>query len=187
MDNTTITIYSENTPGVLYRIANLFLRRKINIESLTVSEIKSEGRSRFTIVVKQPTSLVEKVAKQLERIIEVYKVEIHTDDQLIFRETVLIRVVNNAKYLKDKFKELGFDTGQSETPITPVMLGDEDLSLKFSARLLEEGVFASSIRFPLVPKGKARIRIIPSAIHTKEDLDFGISAFEKVGKAMKVI
>lgn len=94
---------------------------------------------------------------------------------------------DNAKYLKDKFKELGFDTGQSETPITPVMLGDEDLSLKFSARLLEEDVFASSIRFPLVPKGKARIRIIPSAIHTKEDLDFGISVFDKIGRELKVI
>lgn len=93
----------------------------------------------------------------------------------------------NAKYLKSKIKELGFDTGQSETPITPVMLGDEDLSLKFATRLLEEGVFASSIRFPLVPKGKARIRIIPSAIHIKEDLDFGISAFDKIGRELKVI
>lgn len=101
MDNTTITIYSENTPGVLYRIANLFLRRKINIESLTVSEIKNEGLSRFTIVVKQPTSLVEKVAKQLERIIEVSKVEIHTDGQLIFKEAALIRIENNQKHAQE--------------------------------------------------------------------------------------
>lgn len=93
----------------------------------------------------------------------------------------------NARYLKEKMKNLGFNTGQSETPITPVMLSDEDLSLTFAKRLLEEGVFASSIRFPLVPKGKARIRIIPSAIHEKEDLDFGIKEFEKIGKELKVI
>lgn len=100
MNNITITIYSENTPGVLYRIANLFLRRKINIESLTVSEIKNEGRSRFTIVVKQNTALIEKVAKQLERIIEVSKVDIHTDEDLIFKEAVLIRLANNLKQSK---------------------------------------------------------------------------------------
>ena len=76
MNTTTIiTIYSENTPGVLYRVANLFLRRKINIESLHVSEIKNEGRSRFTIVVKQDLAVVKKIAKQLERIIEVSQVE----------------------------------------------------------------------------------------------------------------
>ncbi|MEX2007698.1 MAG: aminotransferase class I/II-fold pyridoxal phosphate-dependent enzyme [Candidatus Levyibacteriota bacterium] len=93
----------------------------------------------------------------------------------------------NTKYLKDKFKKLGFDIGNSETPITPIILGDEDLTLKFSQRLLEEGVFASAIRFPLVPKGKARIRVIPSAAHSREDLDFGIGAFEKIGKELGVI
>lgn len=92
----------------------------------------------------------------------------------------------NTEYLKKKFAELGFDTGHSKTPITPVMLGDDDLSLKFSARLMEENVFASSIRFPMVPRGTARIRVIPSVSHDKKDLDFGIAAFEKVGKEMKV-
>lgn len=94
---------------------------------------------------------------------------------------------DNTNYLKKRFNELGFDTGHSKTPITPVMLGDDDLSLKFSARLMEEDVFASSIRFPMVPRGTARIRVIPSAAHEKEDLDFGIAAFEKLGKEMKVI
>lgn len=93
----------------------------------------------------------------------------------------------NTKYLKEKFKQLGFDIGNSESPITPVMIHDEDLTLKFSQRLLEEGVFASSIRFPLVPKGKARIRVIPSAAHSIEDLDFGIAAFEKVAKELSVL
>ncbi len=93
----------------------------------------------------------------------------------------------NTKYLKEKFSKLGFDIGNSETPITPIILGDEDLTLKFSQRLLEEGVFASAIRFPLVPKGKARIRVIPSAAHSTEDLDLAIAAFEKIGKELGVI
>lgn len=92
MNNTTITIYSENKPGVLYRISNLFLRRKINIESLTVSEIKAQNLSRFTIVVKQDQELIKKIAKQLERIIEVTGVEIHTDSQLIYKEATLIKI-----------------------------------------------------------------------------------------------
>ncbi|MBI2195846.1 MAG: aminotransferase class I/II-fold pyridoxal phosphate-dependent enzyme [Candidatus Levybacteria bacterium] len=93
----------------------------------------------------------------------------------------------NTKYLKDEFRSLGFDIGNSETPITPVMLGDDEITLKFSQRLLEEGVFASAIRFPLVAKGKARIRVIPSSSQNKEDLDFAVSVFEKVGKELGVI
>lgn len=101
MNNITITIYCENKPGVLYRIANLFLRRKVNIESLTVSEIKDEGRSRFTIVVKQDLSLVRKIARQLEKIIEVSEVTILSDDQLIYKEAVLIKL-STANFIKFK-------------------------------------------------------------------------------------
>jgi len=93
----------------------------------------------------------------------------------------------NAKYLKKQFGKLGFDIGQSETPITPVMLGDEDLSIAFSNKLLENGVFATPIKFPMVPKGKARIRVMPSASHTKRDLDFGIGIFHKVAKNLHVL
>jgi glycine C-acetyltransferase len=93
----------------------------------------------------------------------------------------------NGNYLKTKFQESGFNTGESETPITPVMLGDEDLSIQFSSKLLENGVFATPIKFPMVPKGTARIRVMPSASHSTEDLDRGISAFEKVGKELGVI
>lgn len=93
----------------------------------------------------------------------------------------------NADYLKKSFKELGFDTGESETPITPVMLGDENVAIEFSAKLLENGVFATPIKFPMVPKGKARIRVMPSAAHSKKDLDFGISVFHKVAKQLKVL
>lgn len=106
MNNVTITIYSENKPGVLYRISNLFLRRKINIESLTVSEIKNEDRSRFTIVIKQELQTVQKIAKQLEKIIEVSHVEIHTDDQLIYKEAVLIRLATTDIKKFEKAEEI---------------------------------------------------------------------------------
>lgn len=94
---------------------------------------------------------------------------------------------DNANYLKEEFKKLGFDTGQSQTPITPVMLPDEELARQFSNRLFEKDVFATPIVFPMVAKGKARIRVIPSASHTKKDLDFGIQMFANVGKELKVI
>ena len=92
MNKYTIIIFAENKPGVLYRIADLFLRRKINIESLTVSESEKDGISRFTIVVAGDNSIVEKVVKQLYRIIEVVKVIEKTDDELFFKEIALIKV-----------------------------------------------------------------------------------------------
>ena len=94
---------------------------------------------------------------------------------------------DNAEYLKKGFKRLGFDTGRSETPITPVMLGDENLAKNFSAKLFENGVFATPIKFPMVALGKARIRVMPSASHSKKDLDFALVAFEKVGRKLQVI
>lgn len=99
----TIIIFSENTPGVLYRIADLFLRRKINIESLTVSEMEDQNLSRFTIVVKAEVSIVEKIVKQLYRIIEVVKVLEKTDDELLSRDIALIKVVTKTA---DKRREV---------------------------------------------------------------------------------
>lgn len=100
----------------------------------------------------------------------------------------LVKILwENTNYLRTEFKKLGFDTGQSQTPITPVMLPDEDLAREFSAKLFEEDVFATPIVFPMVAKGKARIRVIPSAAHSRKDLDFGILAFAKIGKELKVI
>ena len=84
-------------------------------------------------------------------------------------------------------KKMGFDTGSSETPITPVMLYDAKLSTEFSKKLFENGVFAQSIGYPTVPQGKARIRVMISASHKNVDLDFALGAFEKVGKELKVI
>ncbi len=94
---------------------------------------------------------------------------------------------DNAAYLRKELQKLGFDTGVTETPITPVMLGDENLAKEFSAKLLSLGVFATPIKFPMVAMGKARIRVMPSAGHSKKDLDYGIQAFENVGKALGVI
>ena len=94
---------------------------------------------------------------------------------------------DNTRYFKEGMKSLGFDTGKSETPITPVMLGEAPLAQEFSRRLFEEGVFAMAIGYPTVPRGLARIRVMNSASHSGEDLDKGLSIFEKVGKELGVI
>lgn len=88
----TITAFTENKPGVLYRVADLFLRRKINIESLTVSEIEETDQSRFTVYVYAEATLVEKIVKQLYRIIEVVKVVDSLDTDLVPREVALVKV-----------------------------------------------------------------------------------------------
>ena len=93
----------------------------------------------------------------------------------------------NTRYFKSEMKSLGFDTGKSVTPITPVMLGEAPLAQQFSREMFENGVFAMAIGFPTVPRGKARIRVMISATHQKEDLDFGLEAFARVGKKLGVI
>ena len=94
---------------------------------------------------------------------------------------------DNANYFKEKLGELGFDTGNSETPITPVIIGDEAKSMEFSERLLEKGVFVSAIVFPTVPKGTGRVRCMVTAGHTKEELDRAVTVFEEVGKEMNIL
>jgi len=93
----------------------------------------------------------------------------------------------NTRYFKAEMKNLGFDTGFSTTPITPVMLGEAPLAQQFSRELFENGVFAMAIGFPTVPRGKARIRVMISASHEKADLDQGLEAFSKAGKQLGVI
>lgn len=93
----------------------------------------------------------------------------------------------NGDYFKVKLQELGFDTGETETPITPVMLGEADTAWAFSKRLFEEGIFATAIAFPTVPRGAARIRAMLSAAHTTEDLDFAIEKFAQVGRELGAI
>ncbi|WP_066254758.1 glycine C-acetyltransferase [Neobacillus drentensis] len=93
----------------------------------------------------------------------------------------------NGNYLKKGLKELGFNIGNSETPITPCIIGDESLTQQFSKRLNEEGVYAKAIVFPTVPQGTGRVRNMPTAAHTKEMLDQAVAIYEKVGKEMGVI
>ncbi len=93
----------------------------------------------------------------------------------------------NAAYFKSAMRELGFDIGKSETPITPVMIGEEAKTMRFSKALLDKGVFVSGIVFPTVPKNTGRCRVMISAAHTKEDLDQAIQAFKEVGESLGVI
>ena len=93
----------------------------------------------------------------------------------------------NTEYFKQGMADLGFDTGRSETPIVPVMLGEAPLAKAFSRALFENGVFAMALGFPTVPRGQARIRVMNTATHTQKDLDTGLAAFEKVGRELGVI
>ena len=93
----------------------------------------------------------------------------------------------NTKYFKKEMQSLGFDTGISETPITPVIVGPSSTAKTLSSRLYEEGVFALPIVFPMVARDKARIRTMMNAGLTKDDLDFALNKFEKVGKELKII
>jgi glycine C-acetyltransferase len=107
---------------------------------------------------------------------------------LLEESTELVdRLWDNTRYFKAEMKTLGFDTGRSETPITPIMLGEASVAFEFSKKLFEEGLFAMALGFPTVPRGKARIRVMLSAMHGKDDLDQALGIFEKVGQEMGVI
>jgi len=107
---------------------------------------------------------------------------------LLEESTELVeRLWGNARFFKQEMISLGFDIGVSATPITPIMLGEAPLAQEFSKELFEKGVFAMAIGYPTVPPGKARIRVMISATHEREDLEKGIVAFEEVGKSLGVI
>lgn len=107
---------------------------------------------------------------------------------LLEESTALVdRLWENGQYFKAGMEDLGFDTGFSQTPITPVMLGEAPLAQQFSKRLYKEGVFATAIGFPTVPRGKARIRVMISAAHSTDDLDQALAVFGKVGQELGVI
>jgi glycine C-acetyltransferase len=97
------------------------------------------------------------------------------------------RLWSNAAFLREQLQALGFDTGQSATPIVPVMVGDAAQAQAFSRTLFEHGVFAMAITFPTVPQGKARIRVMNSAAHSQTDLEEALAIFEKAGKLAGVI
>ncbi|PZT55022.1 glycine C-acetyltransferase [Paenibacillus silvae] len=108
-------------------------------------------------------------------------------DILMNDKELIEKLWENGNDLKNGLRRLGYDVGQSETPITPCIIGDEVTTQQFSKRLYEEGVYAKAILFPTVPKGTGRIRNMPTAAHTKEMLGQVISVYEKVGKEMKLI
>jgi glycine C-acetyltransferase len=108
-------------------------------------------------------------------------------DLLEESEELVHRLWDNAGYFREEMQRLGFDTGRSQTPIVPVMLGDAGLAKQFSRDLFEGGVFAMSIGFPTVPRGLARIRVMNTAAHTRDDLNEGLDAFARVGKKLGVI
>ncbi|HSR47782.1 MAG TPA: glycine C-acetyltransferase [Anaerolineales bacterium] len=108
-------------------------------------------------------------------------------DLLEESDELVQRLWNNTTFFKERLRALGFDTGASTTPITPILLGEAPLAQEFSRELFREGVFAMAIGFPTVPRGKARIRVMISAAHTPDDLERGLQAFEDVGNRLKVI
>jgi glycine C-acetyltransferase len=97
------------------------------------------------------------------------------------------RLWDNAAIFRQAMQQMGFDTGFSQTPIVPVMLGEAPLAQAFSRRLFEEGVFAMAIGFPTVPRGKARIRVMNSAAHGRDDLEQALETFGQVGRELGVI
>lgn len=99
----------------------------------------------------------------------------------------LKKLWDNTRYFKEALTKAGFDTGHSQTPVTPVMVGDSAKAQELSRRLFEEGVFALAIVFPTVARGKERLRTIVTAGHTREDLEFAVEKFVKVGKEMGLV
>ena len=97
------------------------------------------------------------------------------------------RLWENTRFFKGGLDSLGFDTGVSESPITPVMVGEGGRAMRFSDRLFESGVFAQGIGFPTVPEGKARVRTIVTATHTREELRFALETFATVGRELGII
>jgi glycine C-acetyltransferase len=108
-------------------------------------------------------------------------------DVLESEPQLIERLWDNTRLFKSGLKSLGFDTGTSESPITPVIVGDAALAMKLSDVLFDNGVFAQGIGFPTVPRGKARVRTIVTATHTRDELQFALDCFAKVGHSLGVI
>jgi len=108
-------------------------------------------------------------------------------DVLESEPQLIERLWDNTRFFKSGLQSLGFDTGASESPITPVIVGDAALAMKLSDVLFDNGVFAQGIGFPTVPLGKARVRTIVTATHTRDELQFALDCFAKVGRSIGVI
>jgi len=100
---------------------------------------------------------------------------------------IIERLWSNTRFFKDGLRALGFNTGASESPITPVIVGEGALAMRLSDELFEEGVFAQGIAYPTVARDKARVRTIVTATHTREDLQFALDVFARVGRRLGII
>jgi glycine C-acetyltransferase len=106
---------------------------------------------------------------------------------LLEEPEIIERLWENTRFYQAALHAIGFNTGVSEGPITPVIVGESATAMKFSARLFEEGVFAQGMGFPIVPRGKARIRTIVTAAHTKEELQFALDTLKRVGIELGIV
>ena len=114
--------------------------------------------------------------------------DLHCRIDLLEHDSSLVeRLWENARFFKRGLTELALTLGKSETPITPVIIGEGALAMQFSDRLFQEGVFAQGIVFPTVPADKCRVRTIVTALHTQEELTKALDIFEKVGKELNII
>jgi glycine C-acetyltransferase len=108
-------------------------------------------------------------------------------DVLLEEPQLIDRLWENTRFFKAGLVKLGFDTGLGESPITPIIVGDGALAMKLSERLFANGVFAQGIGFPTVPRGKARVRTIVTATHTRDELQFALDVFGRVGRELDVL
>jgi glycine C-acetyltransferase len=102
-------------------------------------------------------------------------------------DRLIKKLWSNTKFFKRKLKKLGFDTGKSETPITPIMVGDAEKAFQFSRELFADGVFVVALGFPTVPEGKARLRTIVTATHKRSDLERALEIIERIGKKLGIV
>ena len=185
----TIIIFTENKPGILYRIADTFLKRKINIESLTVSEIEASGMSRFTIVVKEDKHAVEKVAKQLYKIVEVTKVIEKTDETLTFKEISLIKVATKNPAQRREVEDLAYLFGAqidyvSSDSLTIQKSGsEEEINSLYS--LLKPFGIKEYVRSGRIALTKDEEVYSPKTVETKRELsniasNIDVSAIKKL-------
>lgn len=146
----TISAYTENSPGVLHRLTVTFTKRKVNIESLTVSETEQEGISRFTIVVRVPDNLIDTIVKQIRRIIEVREAFASEDEDLVFKEIALIRVFSENASDREKVEDLAHRYGGKvvfarKDALTVQITGTED-EIRSLYELLEPHGIAEFVR-----------------------------------------
>jgi len=116
-----------------------------------------------------------------------YCLDVAALDVLESEPQLMERLWTNTRLFKAGLQALGFNTGGSESPITPVIVGDGGLAMRLSDRLFQEGVFAQGIAFPTVARDRARVRTIVTATHTPQELQFALDAFARVGRELRII